>query len=222
MFKKPYAVNNSLLEVELATTQIEHKELIIVGFFILQYSKPRIVVLYYNFFTKFYIANKDEELEMDTASLYLALAEKELEDCIPRGMKSVCKQLRSKDCTDSFTADAVRNCLPRMFCDKQKKNMTSESLVFSTRSSSVRKSCLFVVKFTAATTKPPTTWISAVKGSIGEYESRAVMVPGKSIAKFLMTGWILHLQTEVFELKITQLQLLNKMNENFLTFILKD
>ena len=36
--------------------------------------------LYYNFFTKLCDVNKFEELEMDTDSLYLALAEKELED----------------------------------------------------------------------------------------------------------------------------------------------
>ena len=32
-------MNNSLYEVELAKAQIEHKELIIVGFFILEYAK---------------------------------------------------------------------------------------------------------------------------------------------------------------------------------------
>ena len=36
LFKKLDQVNNSLYEVELAKAQIEHKEPIIVGFFILQ------------------------------------------------------------------------------------------------------------------------------------------------------------------------------------------
>ena len=44
--------------------------------------------LYYNFFTKFCDVGKFEELEMDTNSLYLALAEKELEDCIRPEMKA--------------------------------------------------------------------------------------------------------------------------------------
>ena len=39
MIKKLDHVNNSLYEVELAKAQIEHKEPIIVGFFILQYAK---------------------------------------------------------------------------------------------------------------------------------------------------------------------------------------
>ena len=38
-FKKLDQVNNSLYEVELAKAQIEHKEPIIVGIFILQYAK---------------------------------------------------------------------------------------------------------------------------------------------------------------------------------------
>ena len=82
LFKKLDHVNNSLYEVELAKAQIEHKEPIIVGFFILQYAKLRMLELYYTFFTKFCDVNKFEELEMDSNSLYLAIAEKELEDCI--------------------------------------------------------------------------------------------------------------------------------------------
>ena len=38
--------------------------------------------LYYNFFERLRDVNKFEELEMDTDSLYLALSEKELYDCI--------------------------------------------------------------------------------------------------------------------------------------------
>ena len=37
-------------------------------------------------------------------------------------MKAEWEQLRSKDCTDSFTADAVESLFPRMCCDKQKKH----------------------------------------------------------------------------------------------------
>ena len=88
LFKKLDQVNNSLYEVELAKAQIEHKEPIIVGFFILQYAKLRMLELYYDFFTRFCDVNKFEELEMDTNSLYLALAEKELEDCIRPEMRA--------------------------------------------------------------------------------------------------------------------------------------
>ena len=53
LFKKLHHVNNSLYEVELAKAQIEHKEPIIVVFFILQYAKLRMLELYCNFFTRF-------------------------------------------------------------------------------------------------------------------------------------------------------------------------
>ena len=45
-FQKPDHVNNSLYEVELAKAQIEHKEPIIVGFFILEYAELRMLEQY--------------------------------------------------------------------------------------------------------------------------------------------------------------------------------
>ena len=69
LFKNLDYVNDSLYEVELAKAQIKHKEPIIVGFFILQYAKLRMLELYYNFFTRFCDVNKFEEFEIDTDSL---------------------------------------------------------------------------------------------------------------------------------------------------------
>ena len=109
LFKKLDHVNNSLYEVELAKAQIEHKEPIIVRFFSLQNAKLRMLELYYNFFTRFCDVNNFEELEMDTDSLYLALAEKELEDCIRPEMRAEWQKLRSNDFVDSFNAVAVAN-----------------------------------------------------------------------------------------------------------------
>ena len=68
--------------------------------------------LYYNFFIKFCDVTKFEELEIDIDSLYNALAEKELEDCIKTEMRAEWQRLRSKDFVDSFTADAVANFPP--------------------------------------------------------------------------------------------------------------
>ena len=53
MFKRLRYINDQLFEVELAKSEIEHKEPIIVGFFILHYAKLRMLELCYNFFTKF-------------------------------------------------------------------------------------------------------------------------------------------------------------------------
>ena len=130
LFKKLDHVNNSLFEVELAKAQIELKEPIIVGFLILQYAKLRVLELYYNFFTRFCDVNKFEEFEMDTDSLYLALAEKELEDCIRPEMRAEWQSLRSNDCVDSFTADAVANFFPRTWCVKHKQHDKREPGIF--------------------------------------------------------------------------------------------
>ena len=66
LFKRLYHITDQLYEVELVKPEIEHREPINVGFFILQYSKLRRLELYYNFIKKFCDTDKYEELEMDT------------------------------------------------------------------------------------------------------------------------------------------------------------
>ena len=82
IFKRLNQITDQLYEVELVKSEIEHREPILVGFFILQYAKLRMLELYYKFFKKFCDTDKYEELEMDTDSLYLALSEENLEDVI--------------------------------------------------------------------------------------------------------------------------------------------
>ena len=113
LFKKLDHQNNSLYEVELDKAQVEHKEPIIVDFPFLNTQ---------NFFTRFCDINKVIELEIDADSLYLALAQKELEDCIRPGMRTEWQRLRSNNCVDSFTADAVANFFPRTWCVKHKQH----------------------------------------------------------------------------------------------------
>ena len=130
LFKKLDHVNNSSYEIGLAKAQIEHKESIIVGFLILQYAKLRMLELYYDFFTRFCVVNKLEELEMDTDSLYLSLAEKELEDWIRPDMRAEWQRFRSNDCIDSSTADALAIFFPRTLCLKHKQHDKREPGLF--------------------------------------------------------------------------------------------
>ena len=123
-------MNRSLYGVELAKPQIEHEQPIIVGFFILQYAKLRMLELYYNFFTRFSDVNKFEEFEMDTDSLCLALAKKELEDCIRLEKGAEPQRFRSNDSVDSFTVDAVAKFFPRTCCLKQKQHDKREPGLF--------------------------------------------------------------------------------------------
>ena len=63
MFKRLNHITDQLYVVELVKSEIEHREPIIVGFFILQYAKLRMLELYYNFFKNFCDIDKYEELE---------------------------------------------------------------------------------------------------------------------------------------------------------------
>ena len=74
MFKRMGYLNDQLYEVEPVKSEIELKEPIVVGFFILQYAKLRILELYFNFFDRYCDVTKFGELEMDTDLLYLALS----------------------------------------------------------------------------------------------------------------------------------------------------
>ena len=53
MFKRLIHITDQLYEVELMKPEIEHRDPIIVGFFILQYAKQRMLELHYNFIKKF-------------------------------------------------------------------------------------------------------------------------------------------------------------------------
>ena len=123
-------MNNSLYEVELAKELIEHKEPNIVRLSILQYAKLRMLELYYDLFTKFCDVTKFNVLEMDTDLIYLAPADKELEDCIRPETKAEWQSLRSNDCVDSFIADAVANIFPLACCVKHKQHETREPGLF--------------------------------------------------------------------------------------------
>ena len=109
---------------------------------------------------------------MDTDSLYLSLAENELENCMRPEMKAEWQRLQSNDCVDNFTADAVANFFPRTCCVK-KNNMIRESLVFSKKSSDVRRCYVCVVRHTVAMTSPLTNINSAVKASTNAYWNKA-------------------------------------------------
>ena len=121
-FKRINFITDQLYEVELVNSEIEHQEPIIVGFFILQYAKLRMLELYFNFSKKFCDTEKYEELEMDTDSLYSALSEEKLEDIILPEKRNEWEAIRSRDCTDSFTRNATGNLFRKTRCTAHKKH----------------------------------------------------------------------------------------------------
>ena len=123
----------------------EHREPIIVGFFILQYGKQRMLELYYNFFKKFCDTDKYEEVDMDTDSLYLALSKEILEDFILPENRGEWDKSRSKDCTDNFTANATDNFSPELVVIPTRK-MIIKSRASSENNLDVQKCCVSVAK----------------------------------------------------------------------------
>ena len=135
-------ITDQLYEVEHVKPEIEHREAIIVGFFILQYAKLRMLELYCNFFKKFCDSEKYEELEMDTDFLYLVLSEKNSEDIILPGKRNEWKTKRSRGCTDSFTGNPTGNFFPRTSCTAHKKHDKREPGLFEEEFSCSEMLCL--------------------------------------------------------------------------------
>ena len=130
LFKQLNFITDELYEVELVKTENEHREPIIVGFFILLYAKLRILELYYIFVKRFRDSEKYEELEMDTDSLYLALSVASLEDINLPEKRNEWEAIRSRDCTDSSTANATGNFFARTCCSAHKKHDNRETGLF--------------------------------------------------------------------------------------------
>ena len=122
MFKRLDNNNDQFYEAELAKAEIEHRELVMVGFSILQDAKLRLLELYYAFFERFRDVNEFEELEMDTDSLKLALTEKELNEYLLEEPKVEREYLRTEDCKDGITAYATTNIFPRTCCTEHEKH----------------------------------------------------------------------------------------------------
>ena len=79
---------------------------------------------------------------MDTDSLYLALTEENLEVVILPEKRAEWNQIRSKDCTDNFTANATDNFFPRTCCNVDKKHDKREPGLFKEEFRCVEMLCL--------------------------------------------------------------------------------
>ena len=130
LFKRLNFITDQLYEVELFKSELEPREPIVIVIFILQYAKLRMLELYNNFFKKFCDSENYELLEMDINSLYLALSEENIEDIILPEKRNEWETLRSRYCTDSFTANATGNFFPRTCCTAHKKHDKREPGLF--------------------------------------------------------------------------------------------
>ena len=86
-----------------------------------------------------------EELEMDNDSFFIALSEENLEGVILPKKRAELDQLRSKACTDNFTANATDNFSPELSV-MLTRNMIKESRDFLKKILGVQKSGACVAK----------------------------------------------------------------------------
>ena len=114
---------------------------------------------------------------MDTDSLYLALSEENLEEVILPKKRGEWDQLRSKDFTEDFTANATDNFFPRTCCNDHKKHDKREpGQVCSQKSLGVQKCCVSVANYIVFMINRLTSTSLAAKDSIKEYWKSVAMV----------------------------------------------
>ena len=80
---------------------------------------------------------------MDTVSLYLVLAEENLEDCILPESKSQWLQIHRNDCKDTFFADAKKNFFPHICFAVHKNHDKREPGLFKEVFRCTEMLCLF-------------------------------------------------------------------------------
>ena len=102
----------------MSKTSIEHKEPVILGFFILQYAKLTMLQLKYYFFTSFCKANKYELIEMDTDSLHMALSEEKLDEILRPEMQPLWYRMRVSNCSEFLATSSSGIFFPRDCCNK--------------------------------------------------------------------------------------------------------
>ena len=81
-------------------------------------------------------------MKLFTDSLYLALAEKELCDCIRSEKRQEFELLSSEDCIVLLTADAYSNFFPRICCANHKKHDKKEPGLFKVEFRCAKMLCL--------------------------------------------------------------------------------
>ena len=119
----------------------------------------------YNFFKNFCDTDKYEKLEIDTDSPYLALSQKILEAIIFPKKRAEWNQLRSRNCTDNFTANGT-DIFSSELAVISTRNMIRESRDSSRKKTCVRNCCACVAKPIVATIERVTSTNSVARDSI--------------------------------------------------------
>ena len=88
---------------------------------ILQYSKLRILKLYYDYIDYFISRKHFQLIEMDTDALYLSISGVNIRDVIKPGKKGEYEELLYNNCTDVVIEGDDKHYMPRECCEAHKK-----------------------------------------------------------------------------------------------------
>ena len=182
LFKRLNFITDQLYQVEIVKSEVEHREPIIVRFFILQSAKLRMLELFYKFPKKFCNTEKYEELETDTESLYLDLSEENLKILISQRKKTNGNQyvsqivqiasLRTQQATSSQEQIVLLI-----------RSMIRGSRDCSKKNSAVPKCCVCVPKPFVAKIERLTSITSVARDSIKELWKTVKMDPCHSMVE---------------------------------------
>ena len=122
---------------------------------------------------------------MDTNSLYLALSEENLEDFILPERRNEWEAILSRNCTESFTANATSNFLPRTCCTAHKKHDKREPGLFKEKVRCSEMLCLCSKTYSCYNQKSNKYSVlhSVATDSIKELWKTVEMYTRQSIAK---------------------------------------
>jgi hypothetical protein len=123
-FKKMSLIfpEENIYECELRKTKISVDLPIQLALTILQYSKLRILKLYYKYIDYFISRKNYQLLEMDTDCLYVAIDGPNIHSVIKKEKKKEFEKLIYHSCNENVIEGDDRNYMPRECCDRHKKN----------------------------------------------------------------------------------------------------
>jgi hypothetical protein len=135
LFQHLAPINDELYEVQTRKATINHDLPIQIGFWVYSLAKMRMLEFYYDFLDKFFDRSKFELSQMDTDSMYMAIAGDKLEDILKPDMQAAYyleRHLwlpadRCDACADNYVTHKSTNkpwklnqcCLKRQAFDKR-------------------------------------------------------------------------------------------------------
>ena len=105
-------LGQNLYEVETYKSHISVVTPIQIGFFILQYAKLRMLEFYYDCLNLYLNKNSFELTQTDTDSIYMAINQADLDQCISEKYKNRYQNENFNSCCDKFSPP----WFPRRYC----------------------------------------------------------------------------------------------------------